>query len=126
MPNKINLREAFSKLQLFEGRTPHSTAEEKENAFMDISKYRDGSIYIGYFSGSSDWERHNGGDEIVYVLEGKTDLFILNNQTETKYELSDGEYIVVPKGTWHRFVTQGPIKSLTVTPMPTDHKVKMV
>ncbi len=120
-PLTINLKEEFANLTLLENRTPHSTTEEKKDAFASLSDYRNGAIYIGYFNGSSDWERHSGGDEIVYVLEGKTKLYIKRDEVETSFELNAGEFIVVPENSWHRFETFGPVKSLTVTPMPTDH-----
>ncbi|MSU74376.1 cupin domain-containing protein [Candidatus Kaiserbacteria bacterium] len=121
MHTSININEEFLKLKLLKNRTPHSTLEEKASSFVDLSSYRDGAIYIGYFSGTSDWERHGSADEIVYVLEGKTKLFIMKDGKESSFELSSGGLIVVPKDAWHRFETDGPIKSLTVTPMPTDH-----
>jgi uncharacterized cupin superfamily protein len=29
-----------------------------------------GVIYVGHYSGNSEWERHTGGDELVMVLQG--------------------------------------------------------
>ena len=123
-PHAINFKEEFEKLTLLENRTPNSTSEEKSKSFADLSKYQNGSIYVGYFNGSSDWERHSGGDEVVMVVEGETNLFILDKE-ESSFKLQSGEFIVVPKNAWHRFETLGPIKSITFTPMPTDHSIDL-
>jgi len=125
-PHVINLKEKFEKLILLENRTPHSKDEEKKGSFANLSTYQDGAIYIGYFNGLSDWERHNSGDEVVMIIEGETNLVILGeDKKENSFKLKSGEFLVVPKSSWHRFETFGPIKLVTFTPMPTDHSIEI-
>lgn len=120
----LDLNKEFSKLTLLSNRTQNSTNEEKAGAFANLSTYRDGAVYIGYFNGSSDWERHTSADEIVYIFEGTTKLFVKSDTKESSFELNAGQLVIVPQGAWHRFETDGPIKSLTITPMPTDHSIE--
>ena len=117
----LSLPQAFEKLRYYATRTPDSSDEELADAFAQLSSYRDGGIFIGHYAGYSEWERHSQGDEIVYVLEGKTTLILLNEFGEISNELGAGQLLVVPINTWHRFETPEGVKILTVTPQPTDH-----
>lgn len=120
----ISLQQQMSTLKHLAHRTPETTAEEREGAFAELSPYRDGGIYIGHFSGSSEWERHAGGDEIVFVVEGAATLVLIVDGGEIENELQEGELLVVPENTWHRFKVPGSVKVLTVTPRPTDHSAQ--
>lgn len=73
---------------------------------------------------TSEWERHDSGDEIVMVIEGATTLVILDDGTETPHPLAANEFLIVPKGRWHRFETPIGVKVMSVTPEPTDHRVE--
>ncbi len=120
----INLQKALESLSLLQARTPYSTPEEKATAFLNLTNYRDGAIYIGYFNGESDWERHTNGDEIVWILEGTTTLVRILDGIEVSHTLTQHEFVIVPKDTWHKFKTVGPVKSLTITPAPSDHRIE--
>jgi mannose-6-phosphate isomerase-like protein (cupin superfamily) len=89
-----------------------------------VSQYRDGSIFLGHYSGSSEWERHESGEEIVLVVEGTTTVVLLSAGTEQKVHLAAGELVVVPKGVWHRFENSKSLKIMSVTPAPTDHALE--
>jgi quercetin dioxygenase-like cupin family protein len=117
----ISLRKALEKVKFLGDRTPETTSEEAMKAFTELGKYRDGSIFFGHYAGSSEWERHPKGDEIVMVIEGETNLFLLVDGIEVENILTDGELIVVPENVWHRFVTPRSVQVMTVTPQPTDH-----
>ena len=119
----ITISKEFEKLTFVGNRTPESTDEELEGAFLVLSAYRDGAIFIGYYAGNSEWERHSGGDEIVYVLEGETSLVLLTENGEKSNLLKSAELLIVPQNTWHRFETSEGVKIMTVTPQPTDHSL---
>ena len=70
----------------------------------------------------SEWERHQGGDELVHILEGETELTILTDaHSREVLTLKGGMLTVVPQGCWHRFNAPSGVTVLTVTPQPTDH-----
>ena len=85
-----------------------------------LSEFRDGGAFASTFAGNSEWERHSNGDELVFAVEGHTDLILFVDGKEVRNTLEEGSLIVVPKDTWHRFETNG-VKILTLTPQPTDH-----
>ena len=120
----ISVREALDGLQFLEQRTPTTPAEESERAFAKLSDYRDGAIFIGHYAGNSAWERHSRGDEVVFVLEGETTLFLLADGRESPNRLREGEFMVVHKNVWHRFETSAGVKVMSITPQPTDHSVE--
>jgi len=93
-------------------------------AFAMLSEYRDGAVFIGHYAGNSKWERHSNGDEIVFVVEGETTLILLVKDKEIPNTLGQGELLVVPKNTWHRFETSKAVKIMSVTPQPTDHSIE--
>jgi hypothetical protein len=62
-----DLNAEFAKLNMLRGRTPETTAVEREEkcALSRRAPYRDGTIFIDKFAGGGVWERHPNGDEIV-------------------------------------------------------------
>lgn len=120
----ISISAAFADLKCLTGRNPSTSESEAKDSFATISDYRDGAIYVMHYAGYSEWERHSKGDEIVYLLEGSTNLVLLAETGEVSHELKKGELIVVPRNTWHRFESPDGIKVLTVTPQPTDHSIE--
>ena len=119
---RISIRDEFARLKCLSSRTPESTDEEMRESVSKLSDYRDGAIFITHYSGNTEWERHSVGDEIVFVVEGKTTLILLEDDRETPNELGEGEFFVVPRNIWHRFETPSRMKVWSVTPQPTDHR----
>ncbi len=120
----ISITAAFSEVRFLANRTPETSDEEAEGAFAMLSEYRDGAVFIGHYAGNSEWERHSNGDEIVFVVEGETTLILLVRDKEIPNTLGQGELLVVPKNTWHRFETSKAVKIMSVTPQPTDHSIE--
>lgn len=121
-PLPISIDAVLPTLEFLAGRTPTTTASESEGAFRRLSAYRDGGVFVGHWAGTSEWERHPAGDEIVMVLDGETTISFLTDGDEAAAPLRSGELVVVPQGTWHRFETPTGVKLLSVTPQPTEHR----
>ncbi len=94
-----------------------------EEAFAEVSPIRDGAIYLGHYSGNSEWERHAAGDELVLVLEGTTTVVLRKEANEEHINLAAQELMVVPAGVWHCFRNSQHLKVLTVTPQPTEYSL---
>jgi mannose-6-phosphate isomerase-like protein (cupin superfamily) len=114
----ISLDQAFEKLSFLPDRRPDTNAV---GWFSQLAAYRDGAIFIVHYAGYGEWERHFKADEIVFVVEGETTLVMLVDAYELRTPLQQGQLVVVPQNTWHRFESPTPVKVLTVTPQPTDH-----
>ncbi len=72
----------------------------------------------------SSWEMHPAGDETVILLSGQV-TFVLQQDAGEELVLLEqpGDFVVVPKHTWHSARTQVKTKLLFITPGEgTQHK----
>lgn len=121
---KKSLNQVLSTLSYLERRTPEMAfTGGAEAAFAEVDRIRDGAIYVGHYSGNSEWERHTAGDELVLVLEGSTTVVLSRGGTEEHVDLVAQELVVVPAGVWHCFRGSLNLKVFTVTPQPTEHSL---
>ena len=72
MIKAVDLCRDLEGLPMLKERYGHPTDEESQKSFARLADYRDGGIFATHFSGSSGWERHPNGDEVVQILEGAT------------------------------------------------------
>ncbi len=121
MIKPIDIKAELGKLPFLHGRGKDTTDAEKSASFTTLSPYRDGGIFGGSFSGESQWERHQHGDEIVHVVDGATTLTIATDDTLQSFEMTAGMFVVIPQGCWHLFQAPEGVTIMTVTPQPTEH-----
>ena len=63
------------------------------------------------------WELHPKGDELVLLLHGDTEMALLTAGGEQTVDLREpGDYIVVPRNTWHTARPRMPTSMLFFTP----------
>ena len=117
----LDLKAEFARLKMLKGRTPTSTDADREGAFARLAPYRDGAIFAAKFSGTSAWERHPQGDEIVQIVDGATTLHLMTETGRQSLALSAGMMAVVPQNTWHQFEAPDGVCVMTATPQPTEH-----
>jgi quercetin dioxygenase-like cupin family protein len=117
----IDFKAEFGRLKMLEGRTPTSSEAEREGAFARLAPYRDGAIFAGKFAGTSAWERHPVGAEIVQIFDGTTTLHLMTGEGKLSLALSAGMIAVVPQNTWHQFEAPDGVCVVTATPQPTEH-----
>ncbi|MCY4502653.1 MAG: cupin domain-containing protein [Alphaproteobacteria bacterium] len=121
MIQRVDLGRDLDDLVRLKDRGPHTTEKEAQASFRKLAEFRDGGLFAANFSGSSGWERHTKGDEIVQILEGSTRFDIIVDDKIETYELGAGALLVVPQGCWHRFTSEDGVKVLTATPQTTQH-----
>ena len=117
----IDLNAEFAKLRMLKRRSPTTTDAEKNGAIARLAPYRDGAIFISKFAGTSDWERHPQGDEIVQIVEGATTLHLITPEGRQSVVLTAGMMAIVPQKTWHQFESLDGVCVMTATPQPTEH-----
>lgn len=93
-----------------------TTEEEAASAFPRLGTFDGNGLYAGSFSGVTPWERHDTGDELLYVLAGAVEITILTEHDRHVAVLRTGEALIVPKGLWHRQEPKPEVTLLTVTP----------
>ena len=72
---------------------------------------------ISFDSTWNNWEMHPNGDEIVCLVSGKVSMVLeLDGREVVAKLMSPGDYVLVPKGTWHTARTNEKCTMLFVTP----------
>lgn len=118
MAQAYDLEEVLDTVTFLEGRTIHT---DTKGTFARVSDYRDGGIFTGGFSGTSQWERHPSGDEIVQILKGAVTLTLKSGDKIENVDLTAGMIAIVPQNTWHQFNAPDGVTLMTTTPQPTEH-----
>ena len=121
MTKIVDLNAELAKLTMLKGRSPTTTDAEKNGAIARLAPYRDGAIFGSKFAGTSDWERHPQGEEIVQIANGTTTLHLVTSEGRQSLRLDAGMVAIVPQGAWHRFEAPDGVSVITVTPLPTEH-----
>lgn len=99
---KINLNEAFSKVEEFW--SPHIVGELNGQ-----------HVKVARLSGEFEWHSHANEDELFLVMSGVLKM-MLRDRT---IELHAGEFLVVPRGVEHRPVCDAEVQVLLFEPTST-------
>ena len=83
----VDLHRDLAGLPMLKERYGHPTDAESLKSFATLAVYRDGGIFATHFHGSSGWERHPHGDEVVQILEGATRFDIIVDEGMQSLEL---------------------------------------
>jgi quercetin dioxygenase-like cupin family protein len=122
----VDLKAEFAKLTMLKGRTPTTPEAERAGAFARLAPYRDGAIFTAKFAGTSAWERHPQGDEIVQIIDGATTLHLMTGEGRQSLLLGAGMVAIVPQDTWHQFEAPDGVCVMTATPQPTERPWRLV
>jgi mannose-6-phosphate isomerase-like protein (cupin superfamily) len=89
-----------------------------QRANEPLGTFDESSIGIGrYIAGSSPWEKHNNGDELLLVIDGCVDIEVLDSSGNSRKEqLKEGSLFVVPKGKWHQLTATDYVNILYISP----------
>ena len=82
-----------------------------------LGRFDAATLGIGrYVPGSSPWERHRNGDELLLVVDGEVDVEVLDGDRSETTRLSEGALFVVPRGRWHQLTAHQPVNILYASP----------
>jgi quercetin dioxygenase-like cupin family protein len=102
---------------------PHNVAaamrDLPEMSMRFIAPMGDYILIVSGGSSPSHWERHEG-DELLYMLEGSTDIRIATNDGIKTTRLDEGSIFVCPQGFWHKLIPHGRINAFYATPNQTQ------
>jgi len=70
------------------------------------------------------WERHPAGEELAILLRGEVEWLLEHGDGVERVRLSEpGQFVSIPRGTWHTAHTEGRCTVLFVTPgSGTEHR----
>jgi quercetin dioxygenase-like cupin family protein len=117
----IDLKKEFAGLTMLDNRTPTSSDADRRDSGARLAPYRDGALFSAKFAGTSAWERHPQGDEIVQIVDGATTLHLITAEGRQSLALTAGMIAIVPQNAWHQFEAPGGVCVMTITPQPTEH-----
>ena len=88
-------------------------ASLSERANESLGSYDNRSLGIGrYTVGSSPWERHPNGDELLLVTDGELEIEVLQaDGSAERAVIPEGGLFVVPRAHWHQLTAK---QSVTV------------
>ena len=97
--------------------TPATTGEEADAAVRQVAKIGKLTFGVMSYSGQTPWERHPGGDELLYALDGEVEVTLMSDQGPVKRTISAGSAFVCPQGLWHRQFAPKSVSMLYGTPI---------
>jgi mannose-6-phosphate isomerase-like protein (cupin superfamily) len=80
--------------------------------------HRESLVTMNSFDATwTSWEMHPNGDELVCLISGRVSMVLDIDGRETIAELeAPGDYVLVPRGTWHTARTRDKCAMFFVTP----------
>jgi PhnB protein len=66
------------------------------------------------------WERHLGGDEMIYVMDGETEIVTLTDGGPVESTIHAGSMFICPEGLWHRLTPRPFVSAFYLTPRRTE------
>jgi mannose-6-phosphate isomerase-like protein (cupin superfamily) len=100
-----------------------ATVSVTPTVFEELDKRFDhfrGRLLVASFRFDADWptwEIHPHGDEIVVLMSGAADMILDEKAGHRVVKLAKpGEFVIVPKNTWHTARVSAPTVMLFVTP----------
>jgi mannose-6-phosphate isomerase-like protein (cupin superfamily) len=71
---------------------------------------------VSAFRGRPPWEFHGGGDELLLILAGQSELTVFSNGRREVRTLLPGQLAIVPQGHWHSNSAPDGVTMLWITP----------
>ncbi len=90
--------------------------------FHEFAPFNDGAfaVFRGDGVSASDWEIHPDTDEFLFVVQGSVTIEILTDDTTADVHLTAGQFVVVPRGQWHRHRDLVDLVEMYLTPGETN------
>jgi uncharacterized cupin superfamily protein len=93
-----------------------ATVSEEPPSPTGTFEFHDCTVGVGSFSGRPPWELHTGGDELLHILAGESELTVLEEGGPVTRSLRTGDLAVVPRNCWHSNNAPGGVAMLYMTP----------
>jgi mannose-6-phosphate isomerase-like protein (cupin superfamily) len=93
-----------------------ATVDREPDSLIAPFDFHGCSCGVASFVGQPPWELHNGGNELIHVLAGETELTVLTDGAAETRRLKAGDVAIVPQGRWHRNSAETGVTLLFMTP----------
>lgn len=108
-------------LQAVMRREPDFTSPDGDASFWMLGGFGEGMAWVGRFRGTSPWERHAAGHEVLHQLEGEVDVTVVGDEGPETTRLQSGSVFIVPPDRWHRVSSTDEVVMWGVTAGRTEH-----
>jgi len=85
-----------------------------------LDSMNDHTLVVSRGTRRSHWERHFGADEMIYVMDGETEVVTLTDDGPAKAVVHAGSLFVCPEGLWHQLTPRPFVSALYLTPNRTE------
>ncbi|HYR78859.1 MAG TPA: VOC family protein, partial [Candidatus Dormibacteraeota bacterium] len=100
--------------------TESTTGEEADAAVRTVAKLDELTLGVMSYSGQTPWERHPGGDELLFALDGEVEVTVLTDDGPVHETICKGSAFVCPRGLWHRQLARESVSMLYGTATETS------
>jgi quercetin dioxygenase-like cupin family protein len=97
--------------------TEATTPAEADAAYRKITDLDECTIGVMAYGGRTPWERHPGGDELLYAIDGEAEVTVLTDDGPVQTVIEAGSVFVCPRGFWHRQDAHRSVTMLFGTPL---------
>lgn len=100
-----------------------------EMEFRELAKFDAGhaGVFWSEEGGPSPWEMHPECDEMLQILAGEIEVEVLpqDGGPGVMTKVAAGEFIVIPRGHWHRQTMLSRTQEFFLTPGPSAHSTSV-
>ena len=100
--------------------TESTTGEEADAAVRHVARLDELSLGVMSYTGQTPWERHPGGDELLFALDGEVEVTVLTDDGPVRETVRKGSAFVCPRGLWHRQLARESVSMLYGTATETS------
>jgi PhnB protein len=81
-----------------------------------LDSMNDHTLIVSRGNRRTHWERHFGADEMIYVIDGQTEIVTLTEDGAVNSTIHAGSLFVCPEGLWHRLTPRPFVSAFYLTP----------
>ncbi|HUY26985.1 MAG TPA: cupin domain-containing protein [Candidatus Binataceae bacterium] len=74
------------------------------------------TLVASYARTPTRWERHPGGNEMLYIVDGAVEVVTLTDAGPVTSVADTGSIFICPRGLWHRQIPRPFVRELSLTP----------
>jgi quercetin dioxygenase-like cupin family protein len=91
-------------------------ADLPDSSMRFLEPVNDCTLVASYALSPTRWERHPGGNEMLYIVDGAVEVVTLTDAGPVTSFADKGSIFICPRGLWHRQIPRPFVSELSLTP----------
>jgi quercetin dioxygenase-like cupin family protein len=87
-----------------------------DSSMRFLEPVNDTTLVASYARTPTHWERHPGGNEMLYIVDGAAEVVTLTDAGPVTSFANKGSIFICPRGLWHRQIPRPFVSELSLTP----------